>query len=278
MQWKSRAAPALFLILLVAGCGPGNPRVVEPPEFQGLTLRVACPDLAIETLVGEYARAWQARQKATLEVRRYERLQGPPDDVDLWLIRPAELARYAAENRLAPLPADLSAREGAGEDLDPVERRRLVVERQAVGAAGGHAPHRPARVPRHEVGIARARRLELADRERAAHVDLVGGEELRQRLDRRGTVDDALGRRHLTHQPGVDRPPAVHAVEDDGVRIAAHDAVGAGAERPAARRIVAGARSSVGPGLRHDAPGAGRQRAARPGHFRYVHPIKELLR
>src|SRR5262249_46248118 len=71
----------------------------------GAVVRVACPGEPAESVVRTHSRAWAARQGAQVEVLRYDPAKGPEaaPGADVWVIRPAELARWAA-GLLLPLP------------------------------------------------------------------------------------------------------------------------------------------------------------------------------
>jgi multiple sugar transport system substrate-binding protein len=69
-------------------------------------VRVACPGEPAESVVRDHSRAWAARQGARVEVVHYDPARGPEGaaEADVWVIRTAELARWAAAGKLQPLP------------------------------------------------------------------------------------------------------------------------------------------------------------------------------
>lgn len=112
----------------LAGCDSDQPIVPHETEspFADRTLRIACPDPDIAELIASFGRVWAANSGAkSVEV------VGPSEDqleVDAWIIRPAELARFAEDGHLAEVPSDLThpdhPYEWAG--LLPIYREKLL--------------------------------------------------------------------------------------------------------------------------------------------------------
>ncbi len=144
MQRKSTARRPVFsspvaglLLAVLTGCGPTASTPQAPPRpFEGTALKVACPDEAARRVVERYGRDWAARQGVRLEAATYDAATGPEAvaGADLWLIAPASLGRWAAADRLTPLP-DEYRRPAAGEEgrpkydwagLLPLYRERLL--------------------------------------------------------------------------------------------------------------------------------------------------------
>jgi ABC-type glycerol-3-phosphate transport system substrate-binding protein len=94
----------LGMVLIAAGCRGALPPP-GPPPYQGAKLRVACPSGLAELVRGQAA-VWQARQEAVVEAVEYDPARGPDSvpGADIWLVAPAELARWAAAGRVVPLP------------------------------------------------------------------------------------------------------------------------------------------------------------------------------
>jgi multiple sugar transport system substrate-binding protein len=143
MQRKSTRVQPVFSLLWaaafltgLAGCSGSvatSPAVSRP--FDGATVKVACPGEPSRGVVERYGRDWAARQGVRVEVVSYDPQTGPEGvaGADLWLIEPASLGRWAAADRLAPLPDDYTGRGGeegrpkydwAG--LLPLHRERLL--------------------------------------------------------------------------------------------------------------------------------------------------------
>ena len=115
MQPKSLTLCLLFFglagALVAAGCRPAPlNRGAPPPPYQGTVVRVACPGEPAESVVRSHSRAWAARQGARVKVLPYDPDRGPEGaaGADAWVIRPAELPRWAAAGRLQPLPETLT--------------------------------------------------------------------------------------------------------------------------------------------------------------------------
>lgn len=129
LQWKSALAVLLALVVLAAGC-QGTLPPPEPPPFQGTTLRVACPP-ELGELIRTQSSAWQARQEAVVEVVPYRADRGPDSitSADVWVVPVADLARWAAADRLVSLPAEFTARGQAFEwsGLLPAYRQQLLL-------------------------------------------------------------------------------------------------------------------------------------------------------
>lgn len=106
MQQKSLLPLTLFMILIMAlaGCRRTLPPP-EPPEFEGTTLKIACPrDLA--AMIAVQSRPWQNLHNASVVTVPYDPAKGPESvkDADVWVINPADLPHHAFADRLLPLP------------------------------------------------------------------------------------------------------------------------------------------------------------------------------
>jgi ABC-type glycerol-3-phosphate transport system substrate-binding protein len=128
MQPKSRTIVAIFFIFVISagGCSttPPSGAVSEP-----ITLRVACPVGAAADVVRSHSKAWEARNNAVVEVTEYG-ADGPEDvGADIWLIAPAELPRWAARDRLLPVPEELRENDDAfgWKGLEPMYREYLLL-------------------------------------------------------------------------------------------------------------------------------------------------------
>jgi multiple sugar transport system substrate-binding protein len=115
MQRKSKAVRPVFsflltgpLLILLASCGgPSSTAPDTPPRpFDGASLKVACPGASAKRLVERFGRDWASRQGVRLEAATYDPQAGPEavEGADVWLIEPASLGRWAAADRLTPLP------------------------------------------------------------------------------------------------------------------------------------------------------------------------------
>jgi multiple sugar transport system substrate-binding protein len=125
------SALAALLLSWAAGCGPSASTQPVPASarFEGATVRVACPAGPAATVVERYARPWASQKGARLEVIRSDPLSGPPQgNADAWVIAPAELARWANDGRLLPVPANLAKADDpfAWGDLLLVYRSKLL--------------------------------------------------------------------------------------------------------------------------------------------------------
>ena len=98
-----RALLAGLAALLAAGCDNGS--LVEPrpaPPFEGVTLRVACPDPVAREVLAAHGKVWAATRGVKLDV--VARPLGDVADADLGLIAPPEISRFAASGQLDALP------------------------------------------------------------------------------------------------------------------------------------------------------------------------------
>ncbi len=145
MQWKSTTMRLLFswlgvaaVLAALAGCGPPAATAPQTPPrpFAGITLVAACPGEPARTIVERYGRAWATREGVNLKLASFGALDDPAGvaDADLWLIEPAALGRWAAADRLTPLPDDYT-RGRVGSDgrrgydwsgILPIYRERLL--------------------------------------------------------------------------------------------------------------------------------------------------------
>lgn len=118
MQRKNVTIVIVGSVLLFSSIGcrgtlPPDP----PPEFQGQTVRVACPD-ELRDLVVAQSRVWEARQEARVLVSSYP-AGAPPEGVvaDALLFAPADLPRLVTAGRLQKIPEEMTRR-GADFDWD----------------------------------------------------------------------------------------------------------------------------------------------------------------
>ena len=133
MQWKSVLVGPLFCTLLLAGCRPASPSIdTTAASHQGVQLRIAFPSEDCARLLRGPARSWALRQGVQLSVLRYDPSAetGPESagPADVWVLAPAELPRWAAAGKLAPLPQTLTTRENAytWTDLLPAYREQFL--------------------------------------------------------------------------------------------------------------------------------------------------------
>jgi multiple sugar transport system substrate-binding protein len=92
--------------------------------YEGVVVRVACPDQATATLVRKHASAWSGRAGGQVEVVRYDAENGPDKGppADAWVLAPAAMPRGVAAGQLLPLPAEFTASNG------PLEWSKLLPE------------------------------------------------------------------------------------------------------------------------------------------------------
>ena len=149
MQSKSGGTRRLFFLAACAaaglGCGPKPPPPKADAPLKGAVIRVACPDGATAALVAASGAGWEGRSQARVETTTYDPRQGPDSAAaaDVWVIRAAEMPRWAAAGRLAPAPAELTSAAGSGwTGLLPLYRDKLLVWDRAVYAlpVRGEAP------------------------------------------------------------------------------------------------------------------------------------------
>jgi ABC-type glycerol-3-phosphate transport system substrate-binding protein len=119
MQPKSNRFAVLAalvpVVLLAGGCRRLLPPTApQTSPFAGRTVRVACPDETTAELIDRHgANGWGQRQNAQVKVLRYAAGAEPPE-ADAWVIRPAELGRWASVGRLQPVPDTLLQDEAFG--------------------------------------------------------------------------------------------------------------------------------------------------------------------
>jgi multiple sugar transport system substrate-binding protein len=94
-----------------------------------VTVRVACPSKRIAEMVRAQARTWASRQLAHVEVRTYDAGKNPEKRADIWVIRPAQMPRWASAGQLLPAPATLRSAASGYEWLGllPLYREQLLV-------------------------------------------------------------------------------------------------------------------------------------------------------
>jgi multiple sugar transport system substrate-binding protein len=120
MQSKIVHKPSRFLFCLLLTLGAGLAGCTRPPatsvdpaplSWQGMTIKIACPDRSTATLIQRYTPGWAKKTGARVEATLYSPSAGPDtvQDASIWIIRPAELGRWASANALRPVPSDLRA-------------------------------------------------------------------------------------------------------------------------------------------------------------------------
>lgn len=129
MQRKRFGVVLVFLIGIVgsAGC-PGNRTSPTGPRHAGVVLRVAAPAGAAAELLRQRGATWAAPHGARVTLLPYERPAEPPA-AEVWVTAAAELPRWAAAGKLAPVPESLHAANGDYEwnRLLPLYRGKLLL-------------------------------------------------------------------------------------------------------------------------------------------------------
>jgi ABC-type glycerol-3-phosphate transport system substrate-binding protein len=146
VQRKRLNLTSVFLILplglLVALAGCQRREVVPPPPYKDVRLRVAVPNRVAEAVIREAARGWQLRQQQALplDIVVYTSEAGPEAvaGADIWVLRPAELGRWAAAEKLRPVPAE-ALEEQTWTGLLPLYRDKLVIWGEREGRRAAYA-------------------------------------------------------------------------------------------------------------------------------------------
>lgn len=107
---KSRprlVAVSVFLLVFISGCEPATPEStgtgsVFAGEFAGVKLTVACPDGAFAKGFRQRAAAWAGATGATVHI--VEKPVAEVPDVDVAIVKPAQVGALAARGELAGLP------------------------------------------------------------------------------------------------------------------------------------------------------------------------------
>jgi multiple sugar transport system substrate-binding protein len=126
---------ALLLALGLAGCRPASaPHDVAAPQPQDIELHIACPTEETTALLRSRGRSWALRQGMKISLETYDPSKDAEQQsqhlasADVWIIAPADLPRWAAAGKLAPLPNLYKAPDNplAWSDLLPTWREQLV--------------------------------------------------------------------------------------------------------------------------------------------------------
>src|SRR5262249_8155329 len=138
-QSKIRCKACLFLVLtglisagILAGCN--RPVAVEietaPPPYAGQVVKIASSSETVTLLINRYSPGWTNKAGASVEI-----VAVPKDgdltriaDASVWIIRPAEMPRWAAAGLLTPLPSAYKAANGpyGWSGLLPLYREKLL--------------------------------------------------------------------------------------------------------------------------------------------------------
>lgn len=139
MQSKTRRNLSLFclaggwlLASVIAGCARPTQVDTEPAPllFEGQVVTIVSPGEPVTGLLNRYALAWARKVGARVEI-----LPVPGDgdlpavqDASAWIIRPAEMPRWAADGKLTPVPAEYKATGGSynWSGLLPLYREKLL--------------------------------------------------------------------------------------------------------------------------------------------------------
>jgi multiple sugar transport system substrate-binding protein len=119
MQWKTTRKLVLFsalsaaaLALLVLGCA--RPSDSQPEKtvlpFDGQLVKVVCPRPYLATLMNRHGSLWAKVGGARVEAVACQESAEPESigDSSVWLIRPADLPRFASAGQVLSVPADLT--------------------------------------------------------------------------------------------------------------------------------------------------------------------------
>jgi multiple sugar transport system substrate-binding protein len=120
-------------LLVISGCQREQTISTDKSQakpFQGLTLKVVCPNPASELVFARYAPLWEQKSGAHVAHILYDS-NLPPEKVptaDLWVIDSATLPSLFVNERLTPLPATLTEAENpyAWNELLPLYRMKLL--------------------------------------------------------------------------------------------------------------------------------------------------------
>jgi multiple sugar transport system substrate-binding protein len=125
MQWKTRRKFILFLILLVLvlailvpSCTrPSDPQADKVPlPFESQLIKVACPRESLTSLIQRHGSLWAKTVGARVEAVTTQDADNPQklEDASVWLIRPAQLARFATADQLRPVPTEVTRADSFG--------------------------------------------------------------------------------------------------------------------------------------------------------------------
>jgi multiple sugar transport system substrate-binding protein len=132
MQCKRLRATLVFLIVTVAlpGCGGcGGKTAPLPPAsaHAGITLKVACPSDSDVELVRQHSRTWGGKHSVSVNLVEYTR-PGEPPAADVWVVRAAEMPRWAAPGKVLAVPASVrDDKEYEWNRLLPLYRGKLLL-------------------------------------------------------------------------------------------------------------------------------------------------------
>jgi multiple sugar transport system substrate-binding protein len=114
MQCKRLTHTLVFLIMTAAlpGCGGCSGRTTAPlptaSTRAGVALKVACPADSDVEFVRQRGHTWGGAHGGSVTVVEYPRA-GEPPAADVWVVRAAEMPRWAAPGKLLALPASVRA-------------------------------------------------------------------------------------------------------------------------------------------------------------------------
>jgi multiple sugar transport system substrate-binding protein len=134
----------MLLALLGAGCSSRIP--VTQKTYDGLVLKVACPEWAPVNIIAAQAKVWGFQTGARVDIVPIATTGEKADypSADLWLIPAVELAHWAAAGQLREVPSEYLNPDGpyAWRDLLPLYRNKLLLWNQRVFALPclGEAP------------------------------------------------------------------------------------------------------------------------------------------
>jgi ABC-type glycerol-3-phosphate transport system substrate-binding protein len=112
--------PAVFSCLLCgfalgsAGCGGGvatKPSEKGANAYEGVVLKVACPNEVTSEVIKRFAPGWGRRSGARVEVVVYDPKAPPSSEgaADIWVIAPWQLGRWGAAGDLLPMPESFTS-------------------------------------------------------------------------------------------------------------------------------------------------------------------------
>ena len=127
----------LLMICPALGCSGSKPNNAPAKGVAKTAIKVSCPQGQAADILKRFAPSFQAATEIAVQIKTRTPEEPADAEADLWVIEPAEMPRWAAPDKLLPVPDDLRVRVRICLEFSPAG---LSVEAFGLGQGGFCGP------------------------------------------------------------------------------------------------------------------------------------------